>query len=330
MKLSKESKIAVVCGGVSSEREISLRSGSNCFNAIKKLNYSNVVLIDIKNVLDIFRLKDLDIEIVFLVTHGELGEDGAIQGILEWLEIPYTGSSIIGSAISMDKWLTKKIASSIGILTPAAILITELNFKNSNLNQAWKELSKRNNAVFLKPRDSGSSVNTFKIRNLDELIEKTKKIDLKISDYILEEFIPGRELTISIIENKEKLQFLPVLELKPKNEFYDYESKYTKGMTEFILPAKIEKSVLNRLENESLKIFNEIGCSSFGRVDYILDGEVPYLLEINSLPGMTDTSDLPAQANAAGIKYDELVETILMSAKTHKKHLNSLFIKQNS
>lgn len=330
MKLTKESKIAVVCGGVSNEREISLRSGSNCFNALKRLNYSNAILADIKNIQDIIKLKDLGIEIAFLVTHGELGEDGAIQGILEWLGIPYTGSSIIGSAVSMDKWLTKKIALNLGILTPAAFLVTKSNISSINLTQKWKELSARGNAVFLKPRDSGSSVNTYKIKNLHELNEKIKKIDPETSDYLLEEFITGRELTVSIIESKEKLQVLPVLELKPKNEFYDYESKYTKGMTEFILPAKIETKTLMRLENESIKIFNEVGCSSFGRVDYILDGEIPYLLEINSLPGMTATSDLPAQANAAGIKYDELVELILMSAKIHKKHVNSLFVKQNS
>ena len=319
MKITKETKIAVLCGGISNEREISLRSGSKCFEALKRLDYKKVVLIDLKNIEDLIELKNKKTEIVFLITHGKFGEDGALQGILEWLKIPYTGSSIMASSISMDKWITKQIAKSLNILVPKAFLVTKSNIQVTDLKKTWAELSNKNNAIFLKPRDDGSSVNTFKINSLNDLETKFKELDLDLSDYIIEEFIEGRELTASIIEVNNKFKILPILEIKPKKEFYDYEAKYTKGMTEFILPAKLEPECLNKLKADSQKIFTEVGCSSFGRIDYILNKDnIPYLLEINSLPGMTDTSDLPAQAAQAGIKYDELVEIILKTARLHK------------
>lgn len=319
MPLTKDSKIAVICGGISNEREISLRSGNNCFAALQKLGYKNVEMIDVKSFSNLSSLKDKKLEAALLVTHGTFGEDGALQGVLEWLKIPYTGSSILASSISMDKWITKQIAKSIGIKTAKSYLITIKNKDSLNLEEIWEELSKSNKAVFLKPKSDGSSVNTFKIKNLDELAKKIQKINLADSDYLLEEYIAGRELTVSIIDVNNTLKVLPILELKPKNEFYDYEAKYTKGMTEFILPAKLNENTLKKLEIDSLKIFTEIGCSSSARVDFILDAnENPYMLELNSLPGMTDTSDLPAQAKAIGIEYEELVEIILKSAKLHK------------
>lgn len=319
MPLSKDSKIAVICGGISNEREISLRSGNNCFAALQKLGYINAELIDIKTFSDLSSLKDKKLEAGLLVTHGTFGEDGALQGVLEWLKIPYTGSSILASSISMDKWITKQIAKSIGIETGKSYLVTLKNKDSLNLIEIWEELSKKNKAIFLKPRSDGSSVNTFKIKSLDELSKKIQKVNLADSDYLLEEYIAGREMTVSIIEINNTLKVLPILELKPKNEFYDYEAKYTKGMTEFILPAKLSEDTLKKLEFDSLKIFTEIGCSSSGRIDFILDqNEIPYMLEVNSLPGMTDTSDLPAQAKVAGIEYEELVEIILKSARLHK------------
>lgn len=320
MDITKETKIAVLCGGISSEREISLRSGKNCFNALIRLGYLHTELIDIKSLQDLLALKEKNIQVAFLITHGKFGEDGAIQGILEWLKVPYTGSSIIASAISMDKWITKQIAKSNNIFIPKAHLIQKANIHNINLKNIWQELSKKDSAVFIKPRDDGSSVNTYKTKNFEEFSNTISQLNLNNSDYIAEEFISGREITVSIIESKpSQFILLPVLELKPKNEFYDFHAKYTKGMTEFILPAKIEQSVLKKIEADSIKIFTTVGCSSFGRIDYILDKENnPYLLEINSLPGMTDTSDLPAQAASSGIKYDDLVEIILKTARLYK------------
>lgn len=317
MAITKETKVGVLCGGISSEREISLRSGKNCFNALIRLGYKNTVLVDIKSINDLFNLKD-KIEVAFLITHGKYGEDGAIQGILEWLNIPFTGSSVIASAISMDKWITKLIAKSNNILVPKACILSVKNKNELNLENVWKELSAKTGAVFLKPGDDGSSVNTFKIKSLKELKEKTESVDLKLSDFLIEECIEGRELTASIIEINNSFKFLPILELKPKSEFYDFHAKYTKGMTEFILPAKIDSNSHKKIETDSIKLFTVIGCSSFGRVDFILDkDDNAYLLEINSLPGMTDTSDLPAQAKEAGIKYDDLVEIVLKTARLH-------------
>ena len=318
MEINKKAKIAVLCGGKSSEREISLRSGTNCFNALQRLGY-NSILVDVKTIEDLINLKNKNIEIAFLVTHGKFGEDGAIQGILEWLNIPYTGSSVLGSALSMDKWLTKQIAQNNKITTPNSFLLTKNNKNVSYIKTAWKELSKKNKAVFLKPKDEGSSVNTFKINSLPELEDKISKVDLTSSDFLIEEYISGREITVSIIEVSDELKILPILELKPKNNFYDYHAKYTKGMTEFILPANLDKNTEAKIAEISKTIFSLIGCSSFGRVDYIIDEKnTPYLLEVNSLPGMTDTSDLPAQAACVGIKYDEVVEMVLKTARLYK------------
>jgi len=318
MDITKETKIAVLSGGISNEREISLRSGTNCSSALKRLGYKNTLFVDLKQLEDLIELKQKNIELAFLTTHGRFGEDGALQGVLEWLKIPYTGSSVLASAISMDKWLTKQTAKTLDISLPKAYLLTKVNLKTLELKKIWDELSKKNNAVFLKPRNDGSSVNTFKIKSLLELQEKAKNIDLNASDYLIEEFIAGREITMSLIELNNDFKVLPALEIKPKKEFYDYEAKYTKGMTEFILPAKLEKGCLDLLTANTKRIFTEVGCSSFGRVDYMLDNNnTPYMLEINSLPGMTDTSDLPAQASSAGINYDELVEIILKTAKLH-------------
>ena len=230
MNLTKNSKIGVICGGISSEREISLRSGQNCFNALKRLDYKNILLVDIKSIEDLLNLKN-KIEVAFLITHGKFGEDGGIQGILDWLHIPYTGSSVLASAVSMDKWITKQIARAIDILTPVAYLVSQESIKKINLKNIWEALSGKNGAVFLKPRDDGSSVNTFKIKSFNELKDKIKKLNLNKSDYLIEEYIAGREITVSIIEKTNMLVVLPVLELKPKNEFYDYQAKYTKGMT---------------------------------------------------------------------------------------------------
>ena len=317
MIIDKNLKIGVLCGGISSEREISLRSGKNCFDALVRKGYLNTVLIDIKSVSDIQNLKG-KIDVAFLITHGKYGEDGYFQSILDSQSIPYTGSSSHASATAMDKWQTKQLAKEIHIPTPNAFVLNNNLKTKSNFKIIWDELSAKNKAVFLKPVSDGSSVNTYKIKSSNELEEKVNSLDLKQANYLLEEYIAGREITVSIIESDGKLKALPILELKPKNEFYDYEAKYTKGLTEFVLPAKIQEDLKLTIEEHSKNIFSKIGLSGFARVDYILSDEgTAYLLEVNSLPGMTDTSDLPAQAAYAGIKYDDLVEIILQTARLH-------------
>lgn len=318
MNLNKDTKIAVLCGGISEEREVSLRSGDNIYKALCKKGYKNSKLIDIKSIDDIISIKG-KFDIAFLTTHGRYGEDGSIQGILDWLKIPYTGSSVLASSVAMDKALTKKIAISIGLSTAKYKIINNNNLNTLDLKLLWDELSNSNGAVFLKPNGEGSSVNTFKIKSLEDLKSTLSKLDLSKTDYILEEYIAGREITVSVIEKDKKLITLPILELKPKNEFYDYEAKYTKGMTEFILPAKFESSIEDKINNDTLLVFKEVGCTGFGRVDFIVDKNGNnFLLEINPLPGMTDTSDLPAQAKCHGIEYGDVVEIILQSARRHK------------
>lgn len=300
----KNSKVVVLAGGLSSEREISLRSGRGCFNALRRLGY-NVSLLDLEKSNQIAQLNNLEeIDIAFLCTHGSYGEDGKLQGTLEWCKIAYTGSKVLASALCMNKYFTKQILKANNIQVPSGCLLRDVN-KNSVQFP-----------VMLKLIESGSSIGVSKINNLEELEEAMVKYYSCASDWMIEEYIKGREITVSLLQIEKDLKVLPILELKSKNEFYDLEAKYTKGLTEFILPAPFEDEKKKEIELIALKTFRALGCSGFGRVDMIIceKTQKPIVLEVNTLPGMTETSDLPAQAKAAGIEYDQLVELMLKTA----------------
>lgn len=300
----KNSKIVVLAGGLSSEREISLKSGRGCFNALNRLGY-NVSLLDLEKSEQIAQLNDLEeIDIAFLCTHGSYGEDGKLQGVLEWRKIPYTGSKVLPSALCMNKYFTKQILKANNIKVPSGCLLRDID-KNSIQFP-----------IMLKLIESGSSIGISKINNLTELEEAIIQHYSCASDWMIEEYITGREITVSLLQIEKELKVLPILELKSKNEFYDLEAKYTKGMTEFIVPAPFKESEKKEIELIALKTFRALGCSGFGRVDMIICGKTqqPIVLEVNTLPGMTETSDLPAQAKAIGIEYDQLVELMLKTA----------------
>jgi D-alanine-D-alanine ligase len=301
---TKNSKVVVISGGISKEREVSLRSGRACFSALNRKGY-NVSLLDlesIEQIIDLHNSKSIDV--AFLCTHGDYGEDGKLQGVLEWLKIPYTGSRVLGSALCMNKYVTKSILQASGITTPKACLLGEALKNDLNF------------PLIIKPIESGSSIGVEKLNNYSELEDKYYRYEKSHEKWLIEEFIEGTEVTVSLLQVKGELKILPILELKSKNEFYDYEAKYTKGKTDFILPAQIEPEVKKKLENFSLKAFRLLNCHGFARVDAIIhkDSKVPYVLELNTLPGMTETSDLPAQAKEAGINFDELAEFMLESA----------------
>ncbi len=299
-------------GGLSGEREVSLRSGENCFRALQSLGYHVVRIDALRDVAQ--RLVDERVEVAFLAVHGRYGEDGTIQGLLDIMGIPYTGSGVLASALGMNKVASKKVVRQSGIPTPD---FEEFGDHDSAETVARHIVATLGLPAMLKPVEEGSSLGVVKCGTEAQLASCLESGRAEYGRVFVEAFVSGREITVGVLERPDRLQTLPILELVPKNEFYDYEAKYTDGMTEFILPARLSSAVAAELGRLSTAAFRAIGCRGYARVDFMVGaGDVPYFTEINTLPGMTDLSDLPAQAREAGIGYPELVELILQSAST--------------
>ncbi len=306
--ISKESKIAVLCGGMSSEREISLRSGKNVLAALKRLGYINAEIIDVSENI----MNDLKgFEYAYNTLHGKYGEDGCIQGVLEILKIPYTGCGVMSSAICMNKEYTKKVIGTAGLP-----LITSV-YLLSNENPVEK-VRGLHYPLMIKPVSEGSSFGMSKVNDESELIKAVEEARKYNSEILIEEYLVGISATVGVLEKDGVAFATEILELRPKNEWYDYEAKYTKGMTEFILPAEISAEMTEQVKNIAVRAFEVCGCSGVSRVDFLIANDIPYVLEINTNPGMTDTSDLPAQAAVCGIDYDHLVDMVLHSVGLNK------------
>ncbi len=293
-------KIGVICGGFSREREISLRSGQNIYQALSELGY-HVDIIDYAQNQSIRESCD----IAFIGLHGADGEDGMLQFLLEQQGVPFTGCGTKSSLIGFNKYVTKKLFEHSAITIP---LFQRLNHTLMSLPKNFSF------PVVLKPLNEGSSIDIFIIDEEKELTIKTTYLVEKYAQYLLEEYIEGKEVTVGVINNPDPV-VLPVLELRPKNRFYDYEAKYTKGLTEFILPAELTQEENNKLVEDALYIYQKSTCFGMARLDFLVSPtKGPVLLEINTVPGMTDTSDLPAQAKQANISFNALVEIILKSS----------------
>ena len=308
-KINKNSRIAVLCGGLSNEREVSLRSGKNVFKALLELGYKDVTLIDVdRNIASI--LTEANIEFAINVLHGRYGEDGCIQGVLEFLNIPYSGCGVKSSAICMDKIMTKRVLSTVDIPLINSVNVNALNYK--------EEVKKLNYPIIIKPANEGSSIGMTKVNSeneLDEAIKEALKCDNEI---LIEEYLIGESATVGVlereVEGKIETFATPILGFKTKTEWYDYEAKYTKGLTEFILPANFSEELTQKIKELAILAHKTCACRGISRVDFLVANNIPYILEINTNPGMTDTSDLPAQANEMGINYNELVDIILKTA----------------
>lgn len=310
-KLDKNAQIGVLCGGMSSEKDVSMRSGKNCFEALKRLGYNNAELIVVdENISETLKAKK--IEYAYIALHGKYGEDGCVQGLLEILKIPYTGCGVMSSAICMNKEYTKRILST----NPAVPLVKSAFVqKGDNLQEKVKGL---NYPLITKPVCEGSSFGMTKVNKPEEL-EKAYEEAIKFNNNVLiEEFIDGFFVTVGVLENEGKTFATEILEIRPKTEWYDFEAKYTQGMSEFILPANLDKETTDNIKNIAVQAHITAGCSGVSRVDFMIMNNQPYFLEINTSPGMTDVSDLPAQANAMGINYDNLVLLILNSVGLNK------------
>lgn len=311
MKYSLDTRIGVLCGGMSNEREVSLRSGKNVFEALLRLGYKNSVLIDVdENIAE--TLHEEGVETVFNALHGKYGEDGCIQGLLELLKIEYTGCGVFASSACMNKETTKNILKNY----PDVPLIKSVMINPKNdVSEQVKDLKF---PVMLKPVSEGSSIGMYKVNSKEDFVEYYQKSAQIGQDVMVEEYIKGISATVGVLDDEDETFATEILELRPKNEWYDYEAKYTKGMTEFVLPAELSDEMTKKVKETAVKAYKACHCKGVSRVDFLITDEIPYVLEINTSPGMTDISDLPAQAAAMGISYDELVLLILNNAGLNK------------
>lgn len=310
-KVDKEAKIAVLYGGMSSEREVSIRSGKNCHAALVRLGYKNAALVDVdENIAQ--TLNEGGFEYAYIALHGKYGEDGCIQGLLEILKIPYSGCGVMASAVCMHKEYTKKILS-----TDKEIPLIKSVFirEGDDILESVKPLKY---PLMVKPVSEGSSFGMTKVEEESKLVDAVKEAQKFNPDVLIEEYLDGVFMTVGVLEDEGKTFATEILEIRPKKEWYDFEAKYTKGLSEFILPAKVSEEKTKQIKDLAVKAHKLTGCSGVSRVDFHIVGDIPYILEINTSPGMTDTSDLPAQAAAMGINYDILVLLILNSVGLNK------------
>jgi D-alanine-D-alanine ligase len=243
------------------------------------------------------KLKEFDL--VFNALHGKFGEDGVVQAILDWLGIKYTGSKVLSSAICFDKVMTYRTLNG-SVKYPEYILV----------KQPIRE-SPFGFPCVIKPRKEGSSIGVHICDDPEQLYQALLQEFSNYDEMIVQRYIPGRELTISILKLNGKPQVLPILELKPKRRFYDYIAKYTPDMTQFILPAPLSEQEYTEVTQSALKAFEICECDGFARVDGILKDGIFYVLELNTIPGLTDLSDLPASARAAGMSFEQLIDAII-------------------
>jgi D-alanine-D-alanine ligase len=304
MALVTNKKIGVLLGGLSSEREVSLASGNAVLKALKDKGYYAVAIDVGRDVAEKIRVNG--IEVAFIALHGRFGEDGAIQGLLEVMGIPYTGSGILASALGMNKTISKQVFRSRGLLVgPYEVIYAG---DAAKVNDALEDI--RFPAV-IKPHAEGSSVGVSLVFKREDLAPAVALALKYGKEFLIEKFIKGKEVQVGILGNRA----LGAIEIVPKRAFYDYTAKYEKGMSDHYFPARIPDVAYKRTLEAGLAAHQVIGCRGYSRVDFIIDDSgAPYILEVNTLPGMTATSLLPEIANGVGIPFPDLVEEILRLA----------------
>ena len=299
-------KIGVLLGGLSAEREISLKTGNASLRALQQLGY-DAVAIDVAHNLP-EQLQEAGVEIAFIALHGRFGEDGRVQGLLEMLQIPYTGSGVLASSVAMDKVISKQLLLHHELWTPG--------FDFMRPGDSAVDLLQRCNhlPLVVKPSREGSTIGITIARSHEDLhagIELAADLDGTV---LVEDFIDGEELTVSVLNGKA----LPIIQIVPKSGFYDYQAKYNSGDTEYLLPAPIDSDIYQQVQQAAIKACSVLGCRGAARVDFMFRDQKFYCLEVNTIPGMTETSLLPKAAEAAAIDFPQLAEMILLDADLDK------------
>ena len=305
-------KIGVLMGGPSTEREISLKSGNAVYEALRRSGVETVA-IDITTDStegNIRLIKSHKVDCAFLALHGRFGEDGQIQGILDSIKIPYTGSGAQASRLAMDKIASLGIFELNGLKVPRYSVLEKSSYRPD-----WKTDNGLGFPLVIKPANHGSSIG---LSIIDDSKDLNAAVDLALSfdsRAIIQEYIPGREVTVGILDEK----VLPVIEIVPKKRFFDFEAKYKAGMTDYIVPAELEEVVAEKVQAVALSAHKLLGCFACSRVDIILKDNSPFVLEINTIPGFTSTSLLPMAAKKIGIEFEELCLKLVRLAYEKKQ-----------
>ena len=308
-------KILVLMGGESEEREVSLRSGQAVLQALKVKGYTAIPLDFTRDSLH--KVMEIKPDAVFIALHGKKGEDGTVQGFLDLLGIPYTGSGVAASAICMNKILCKKIFAYEQIPTPDFFVLGR-EFLTEEKDDMDLLIDTIGLPMVIKAAGQGSSIGTYIVSDRTAAIEAIKNAREFDNEILAEKFIAGTEITVSILGN-EKTQVLPLIEITSVNEFYDYQSKYTPGMCAHIIPARVDAAASDEIARIASRAYKALNCRGFARVDLMIDGEGnPYVLEINTVPGMTEMSLVPDAARAAGMDFAQLVDHIVKLALENK------------
>jgi D-alanine-D-alanine ligase len=299
-----DQRIGVLMGGTSAEREVSLRSGGAVLQALISQGL-NAIGIDVgPDIMD--RLKSEKVEVAFIALHGRGGEDGTIQGLLELSGIPYTGSGILASALAMDKLFSKQLFEFHRIPTPLYQVLRKGDGSNPTAL-----LPQFGFPAVIKPTQEGSTIGVSVIQGEGEMGPACQGAFEFGSSILIEQYIPGKEITVGILGEEP----LPPIEIAPRSGFYNYHAKYTPGMTEYRVPAPLGEEMIRRIQYLGISAHRALGCSGFSRVDMRLDEEnEPFVLEVNTIPGMTETSLLPKAAAAAGYDFQALTRRILVLA----------------
>lgn len=304
-------KVAVLMGGMSAERDVSLETGRAVSAALRELGHQ-VFEIDVDRRLPL-ELVRLEPDVVFLALHGRGGEDGSVQGLLEIMRIPYTGSGVLASAMAMDKVVTKELLAHHGIPLVEDVVVDRGDFVFDAVTREVTSLLRY--PVMVKPASEGSSVGVARVDSEELLPQALEEVFARDARALIERFVYGRLLTVGIVGKKPEV--LPVLEIMPKDGFYDYRAKYTPGTTEYQVPAKLDPGVAERAMELSMRSFNALGCEGISRVDLMLEDVTGRLvvLEVNTIPGMTPTSLIPKEAAAVGMSFLQVVEDVLAGAR---------------
>ncbi|MEH6941428.1 D-alanine--D-alanine ligase [Bacillus sp. JJ722] len=291
-------RVGVIMGGVSSEKQVSLMTGEEMIVHLDKNKYE-IVPIQLDNKEDLVE-KAKNLDVALLALHGKYGEDGTIQGTLETIGVPYTGSSLLSSSLCMDKNISKKIIRYEGVQTPDWIHLT--NMKELNLG----EIDKMGYPVVVKPNSGGSSVGVKIVYDQDTIKSSIAEVFKWDSEVMIEKYIKGEEITCSILDGK----LLPVVSIRHQGEFFDYTSKYNDVAT-IEEVVQLPPEIYNRVSFAAMTCYKSLKCSVYARIDMMIKNGIPYVLEVNSLPGMTKNSLLPKSAQSAGIPYNKLLDLII-------------------
>lgn len=302
-------KIAVLMGGRSAEREVSLRTGKAVFEALQQKGF-DAVTIDVDEYI-VENLKKEKADMVFLALHGKYGEDGTIQGLLELMGIPYTGPGVLASAIAIDKIMTKKILVFSGIPTPGYIFINKQDIAENTEKAVEQIKAELGLPMVVKAPTQGSSIGVAFVHREEEILPGLKLAMEYDEEVLIEKMIPGVEVTASVLGNRDPVA-LPLIEIVTTTGVYDYETKYTAGMSDHIIPPRLPSQVQQEIQRIALQTYQAVGCRGLSRVDFIVDKDFkPYVLEVNTIPGMTATSLFPDAARAAGLEFPDLVARIV-------------------